>query len=54
MGAGLDKELIPPTVQSLERPRAIRIIDEYTAICAKVESDAEGLEPLLAGGILQL
>jgi hypothetical protein len=53
-GTGLDEELIPPTVQSLERLGAVDVINEDAAVCATVERNTEGLESLLTGSIPQL
>ena len=39
--AGLDKELVPPTVQGLERFRAVDVVYEDTAIRASVKGHAE-------------
>lgn len=49
--AGLDEELVPPTVQGLERLGAVDIINEYAAVCTAIERDTEGLEPFLTGGV---
>ena len=54
MRAGLDQELVAPTVQSLERLGAVHVVHEHAAVCTTVECDAEGLEALLASSIPQL
>ena len=53
-GAGLDKEFVPPTVQGFERLGAVDVVNKDTAVCAAIERDTKGLEPLLAGSIPQL
>ena len=53
-GASLDEELVPPTVQSLERFRAVDVVNENAAVCTAVERDTEGLESLLTSSIPQL
>ena len=53
-GASLDEELVPPTVQGLERLGAVDVVNEDAAVCAAVECDTERLESFLAGGIPQL
>ena len=50
-GASLDEELVPPTVQSLERLGAIDVVNKDTAVRTAVERDTEGLESFLASGI---
>ena len=52
--AGLDEELVPPTVQGLKRLGAVDVVNEDTAVCAAVERDTEGLESLLTSSIPQL
>ena len=53
-GAGLDKELVPPTVQGLERLGAVDVVNEDTAVRTAVERDTEGLESFLSGSVPQL
>jgi len=53
-GAGLNEELVPPTVQGLERLGAVDVVNEDAAVCAAVERDTEGLESLLTSSIPQL
>ena len=53
-GASLDEELVPPTVQSLERLGAVDVVNEDAAVCATVEGDTERLESLLSSSIPQL
>jgi len=53
-GASLDEELVPPTVQSLERFGAVDVVNEDAAVCAAVKRDAERLESLLSSSIPQL
>ena len=50
-GAGLDKELIPPTVQGLERLGAVDVVNEDTAVRAAVERDSERLESFLTSSV---
>ena len=49
--AGLDEELVPPTVQGLERLGAVDVVNEDTTIRTAVESDAEGLESFLTSSV---
>lgn len=51
MRAGLDKELVAPAVEGLERFRAVHVIHEHATVCATVEGDTERLETLLACGV---
>jgi len=53
-GAGLDEELVPPTVQGLKRLCAVDVVNEDAAVRAAIERDTEGLESFLTGGIPQL
>ena len=53
-GACLDEELVPPTVQGLERLGAVDVINKDAAVRAAIERDTEGLESFLAGSIPQL
>lgn len=50
-GAGLDKELVPPTVQGLERLGAIDVVNKDTAVRTAVERDTEGLKPFLTSSV---
>jgi hypothetical protein len=50
-GAGLDEELVPPTVQCLERLGTVDVIYEDTAVRTAVERDTKGLESFLAGSV---
>lgn len=52
--AGLNEELVPPTVQSLERLGAVDVVHEDTAVRSTVERDAQGLESFLTRSIPQL
>ena len=40
-GAGLDEELVPPTVQGLERLGAVDIVNEDAAVRTAVKRDTE-------------
>lgn len=50
-GAGLDKELVSPTVQGLERLGAVDVVNENTAVRTAIERDAKGLESFLTGSV---
>ena len=52
--AGLDKEFIAPTVQSLERFSTVHVIHENTAIRASIEGDTKRLEAFLTSSIPEL
>jgi hypothetical protein len=54
MRAGLDKELVAPAVEGLERLGAVDVVDEHAAVRATVESDAERLETLLTRRVPKL
>ena len=45
--AGLDEELVPPTVECLERVGVCYIKHKYTAVGATIECHPQTLEPLL-------
>jgi len=51
VGTCLNQKLISPAVQSLEGLRAVHVVDQYAAVCAAVECDAERLEALLPGSV---
>lgn len=53
-GARLNEELVPPTVQSLERLGAVDVINKNAAVSTTVERNTEGLESLLASSVPQL
>lgn len=50
----MDKKLVPPAVQSLERLGAVYVVHEDAAVRAAIERDTERLEALLARGVPKL
>ena len=50
----MDKKLVAPTVQCLERFRTVDIIDQHATICATIKRNAQGLESFLSSGVPQL
>ena len=50
----LNEKLVTPAVEGLECVRHGHVKDEYTAVGASVEGDAQALEPLLAGSVPDL
>lgn len=53
-GPHLHEELVPPAVEGLEALARVDVVDQYAAIGAAVERNAERLEALLAGSVPQL
>ena len=52
--ARLDKELVPPAVESLKRLGAVHVVDENAAVRATVESHTQRLESLLTCRVPEL
>ena len=50
----MDQEFVAPGIEGFEGFRAVDVVDEYAAIGASVEGDAEGLEAFLAGCVPEL
>ena len=52
--AGLDKELVAPGIEVLERLCRVDVVHQYAAVGASVEGHAERLEAFLARSVPQL
>lgn len=53
-GVGEQQKLVSPESQGVETLGVVDVVDQHTAVCASVESQTEGLEPFLAGGVPDL
>ena len=47
--AGLNKEFVPPAIQSIKALRIVHVVDQHTTVGASIKGYAQGLEPFLAG-----